>query len=129
MSHLRKKITNYLWGDNIQIWCDFIPIINKNCLMFYEFEKGERKFLFYYLYDKTKNLKENITAIKERAVKYANYYEIENCKKAINYMKKEEYENCKINCRYSIYCKQKEKTQDFLIKFIKIKAGDENDKN
>ena len=54
MSHLRKKIDNYLWEANINIWCRFNPIINKNCLEFYEYEHGKEKHLFYYLYDKTK---------------------------------------------------------------------------
>ena len=52
MSHLRKKIENYLWEANIKICCRFNPIINKNCLEFYEYEHGKEKHLFYYLYDK-----------------------------------------------------------------------------
>ena len=35
MSHLRKKIDNLLMGENINILCRFVPIINRNCLEFY----------------------------------------------------------------------------------------------
>ena len=57
-----------------------------------EIENGKEKHLFYYLYDKTKNLKENIKLIKQNAVKYGNFIEIEKCKYSKKYMKVCEFE-------------------------------------
>ena len=114
MSHLRKKIENYLWEANIKIWCRF----NKNCLEFYEYEHGKEKHLFYYLYDKTKNLKENIKLIKQNAVKYGDFIEIEKCKYSKKYMKVCELEECQKNCFYKNYCK--------IIYYTIEKAGEEN---
>lgn len=108
MSHLRKKIRGELWDNNIRIYCDFIPIINQNCLEFYDYEGGSHKHLFYYLYDKTKSLKKNINEIKILAIKFANYREIENCKLGFHYMTDHEYEACNKNCFYFHYCKLKE---------------------
>lgn len=107
MGHLRKKIHNLLEEDNIRIWSEFIPIINKSCLMFYEYEKGKRKVLFYYLYDKTKNLNYNLNKIKEYVERYTDYVKIANCKKGFNYLKENEFKECQRKCFYSIYCKRK----------------------
>ena len=140
MSHLRKKIENYLWEANINIWCRFNPIINKNCLEFYEYDHGKEKHLFYYLYDKTKNLKENIKLIKQNAVKYGNFIEIEKCKYSKKFMKVCEFEECQKNCFYKNYCKiiipdpfiytidGKEVEKDEFINYVifKMKEGESN---
>lgn len=106
MSHLRKKIEHELHDYNIHIYCEFFPIINNRCLQFYDYDKGRKRFLFYYLYEPKQNLKQNIKNILEKVHLYTNYLKLENCKKGYPYMKSEDYLECQQNCFWRVYCKK-----------------------
>lgn len=106
MGHLRKKIQKYF--NNL--YCEYVPIINQNCLMFYKYQDGKQKFLFYYLYDQTKNLKYNLNEIDKLYKKYGNLKFVKFCKYGKQYFDNECYilsedYNCR-NCFYSVFCKK-----------------------
>ena len=111
MSHLRKKIEKELYDNNIRIYCDFFPYIYK-CLEFYDFEKGSKNFLFYYLYDNTQNLSSNIEIIKKYVLLYTDYIKIDKCKKAYNYLRQSDYKECKEKCFYGVFC-ERAKTENY----------------